>query len=121
MSRPHTRRPNTVRASRILGTSVVNGSGEDVGKIEDVVLDVHRATVAYAVLSFGGILGIGHRHFAVPWGKLLYEVDAGKYVLDVHKDRLARAPGFDPEHWPDTDDPRFGEEVHAYYATPARD
>jgi sporulation protein YlmC with PRC-barrel domain len=106
----------THRASKIVGAEVENPQGEDLGKIEDLVLDPQDGRVAYAVLSFGGFLGLGEKYFAVPWKAL--QAKAGEddtLILNVDKEKLQNAPGFDRNTWPDMTSRQWGEEIHAYY------
>jgi sporulation protein YlmC with PRC-barrel domain len=111
-----TTRPHVLSASSITGDKVVNRQGDDLGRIEEIMLDIDDDRVAYAVLSFGGFLGIGDKLFAVPWKAL--EIDAEKqcFVLDVPKERLENAPGFDKDEWPDFADRSFGRDIYEYYA-----
>jgi sporulation protein YlmC with PRC-barrel domain len=107
--------PATLSASTISGDPVVNRQGEDLGKIEDLVLDVDSGRVAYAVLSFGGFLGMGNKLFAMPWQSLELDADNHRFILDVSKERLENAPGFDKDHWPNMADRKWGATVHEYY------
>jgi sporulation protein YlmC with PRC-barrel domain len=107
---------NTHRTSQIVGADVENAQGEDLGKIEDLVLDPQNGRVSYAVLSFGGFLGLGEKYFAIPWNAL--QAKAGEddtMILNVDKEKLQNAPGFDRNNWPDTTNRQWGEEIHAYY------
>lgn len=89
------------RASKVIGTNVEDESGTKIGDIKDVVLDRKTGQVAYAVVDFGGWLGMGDKYFAVPW-KSLKTGSNDRYVLNnVSKDTLKKAPGFDKDHWPD--------------------
>lgn len=101
--------------STIRDTSVVNRQGEDLGSVEDLMLDPQSARVQYAVLDFGGFLGIGDKLFAVPLEAFTIDRDNERFVLDVSKDRLENAPGFDKDDWPTTADPAFVENVYDYY------
>ena len=85
----------------ILGAKVINTAQEDLGKIEDLVIDARNSRVAYAILSFGGVLGLGDKHFAIPWEALTFDLSQKVAVLDMDKDRLKNAPGFDKDDWPD--------------------
>jgi sporulation protein YlmC with PRC-barrel domain len=107
--------PTVISASTVIGDAVVNGEGEDLGKIEEVMLDVHGVRIAYAVLSFGGFLGFGDKLFAVPWGALELDADNHRFVLDESKERLENAPGFDKQDWPDLADRSIGGEIYDYY------
>jgi len=109
--------PQVMAADTLEGDKVVNLNGEDLGKIEDIMLDVPGGRIAYAVLSFGGIMGIGDKLFAVPWSALTLDADRECFVLDVDKDRLKNAPGFDKDHWPSMADPTFASEIYSYYNT----
>ena len=102
-------------ASTLTSDEVRNQSGEDLGKIEEIMLDVPSGRIAYAVLSFGGFLGIGDKLFAVPWQALQLNEDDKCFILNVSKDRLEDAPGFDKNNWPDMSDPEFGGRVYDYY------
>jgi sporulation protein YlmC with PRC-barrel domain len=107
--------PEVMSAATLDGDKVVNSVGDDLGKIEDIMLDVMSGRIAYAVLSFGGFLGMGDKLFAVPWSALTLDTDQKCFVLDVPKERLEKAPGFDKNHWPSMADRTWASEVHAYY------
>jgi len=102
-------------ASTVTGDRVRNTAGEDLGTIHDIMLDIDSGRVAYAVLSFGGFLGIGDKLFAVPWSSLRISTAEHEFVLDVDRKMLESAPGFNKNNWPDMADPAFGREIHAYY------
>lgn len=97
------------------GTEVKNPAGENLGHLEEIMLDLDSGRVSYTVLSFGGILGIGDKLFAVPWQALAVDQQDEKLVLDVDKERLKEAPGFDKDHWPHTANPTWLGEVYKYY------
>jgi sporulation protein YlmC with PRC-barrel domain len=107
---------NLLSSSSISSDSVVNAKGEDLGKIEDLMINLHDGTVEYAVLSFGGFLGMGDKYFAVPFNKLSVDQANKRMVLNVEKDRLKDAPGFDKDNWPDfANDNQFLQKVSSYY------
>jgi sporulation protein YlmC with PRC-barrel domain len=110
--------PTVLSATTVIGDRVVNPQGEDLGKIEEVMLDINDDRIAYAVLSFGGFLGLGDKLFAVPWGALQLDAENHRFVLDESKERLQNAPGFDKDDWPDMADRRFATQMYDYYATP---
>src|SRR5271168_3187228 len=83
-----------IRAAQVQGTAVTNEANEDLGSIRDVVLDKFDGSVRYAVLEFGGFLGLGTKLFALPWELLHYNENADAYVLNVDKEVLKAAPGF---------------------------
>lgn len=111
----HTQTP-TLSATTLNGTKVVNLQGKDVGNIEDMMIDLDTGHISYAVLSFGGILGIGNKLFAVPFESLTIDQDNERFILDVNKDRLKDAPGFDKDNWPQTSNRDFQTEVYTYYS-----
>lgn len=108
-------KPKVLSAGTIIGDRVRNSQGEDLGKLEEIMLDIDSGRIAYAVLSFGGFMGMGDKLFAVPWPALHVAPDEHKFVLDVPKDRLERAPGFDKDNWPDTADQSWRDQIHTYY------
>jgi sporulation protein YlmC with PRC-barrel domain len=110
-----------VRASKVTGMDVRSAANENLGDIQDVVLDRDSGTIAYAVVSFGGFLNMGDKLFAVPWEALKPTADRGAFVLDVSKERLEKAPGFDKNNWPDMVDPRWSTEIRTFYGTVAVD
>lgn len=108
--------PELMAADTLDGDRVVNAAGEELGKITDIVLDVHRGRIAYAVLSVGGFLvGIGGKLFAVPWGAMALDVEHKCFVLDVNKEWLDQATGFDKNNWPRMADPTWAKTVHETY------
>lgn len=104
-----------VRASTLTGMNVKNRDWEDLGDVKDIMIDTESGCVAYAVVSFGGVLGIGEKLFAVPWNALVADVDEKVLILDVAKGDLKNAPGFDKDHWPDMADERWAGTIHKYY------
>ena len=104
-----------LKASSIVDTKVLNPENESLGDIREIVIDPATGRVAYAVLSFGSFLGMGGKLFAVPFAALKYNVTTGSYYLDIAKERLEAAPGFDPEHWPSMADEKWNSDVHAFY------
>jgi PRC-barrel domain len=117
MAQPAARRQtNFIRTKKsVIGTKVVNVQNEDLGKIEDVILEAGSGRAAYAVLSFGGFLGMGDKDFLIPWSALGFDLANDRVLLNVDKDRLKNAPGFDKDDWPNMTDPTFGQGVSQYY------
>jgi sporulation protein YlmC with PRC-barrel domain len=105
----------TLSASTLIGNDVRNRQGEELGKVEDFMLDLETGRVAYAVLSFGGFLGLGNKLFAVPWSAFTLDSPHHAFVLDVSKERLKEAPGFDKGHWPDVVDSEARTRIFAFY------
>jgi len=110
-----TGRAGVLSSSTLVGDHVRNGAGEDLGKIEELMIDVSSGRVAYAVLSFGGFLGMGDKLFAVPWDALRLDQDAEEFVLNLSREVLENAPGFDKHDWPQMADPTWGATIYGYY------
>ena len=87
-------------ASTLEGNNVFNRADEELGEVKEIMLDVPSGRIAYAVMSAGGFLGIGDKLFAIPWSALTLDTEEKRFILDVSKDRLKNAPGFDKDHWP---------------------
>lgn len=94
--------PRVLSANFIIGNKVVNTEGEQLGNIRDLMIDLDDAQIAYAVLSFGGFMGLGDKLFAIPLEALQFDSKNKSVILDVDKDVLKNAPGFDKENWPDS-------------------
>jgi len=101
--------------SSLKGDKVVNYKGEDMGTIEEIMIDLDRGRVAYAVLSFGGFLGLGDKLFAIPWQAFSVDTTNKQLVLNADKELLEKAPGFDKNNWPDMADLSFGSTLYGYY------
>ena len=101
--------------SSLKGDKVVNYKGEDLGKIEEIMIDLDRGRVAYAVLSFGGVFGMGDKLFAIPWQALTVDTTKKCLVLNADKELLEKAPGFDKNNWPDMADLSLGSTLYGYY------
>jgi hypothetical protein len=99
----------------ILGMKVINTQREHLGHIEDIILDARDSRVVYAILSFGGMLGMGDSHFAIPWEALTFDLSEKVAVLKIEKDRLKHAPGFDKDGWPDMADKAWHSAVYGHY------
>jgi len=104
-------------AETLIGNDVCNQNGDDLGDIKEIMLDTATGKVCYAVLSFGGVLGIGSKLFAVPWDALKLDTKEKHFVLNVDKNRLKNAPGFDKDNWPNMADKSWENEIHSYYGT----
>jgi len=102
-------------ASTLTGDSMQNSSGEFLKKVDEIMIDIASGKVAYAVLSFGGFLGMGEKLFALPWSTLRVDEDQKHFILDIDKTKLENAPGFDKAHWPDMLDTTWRNEIFSYY------
>ena len=110
--------PALMGAHTLLGNDVCNKDGEDLGDIKEFMIDMSTGHVTYAVLSFGGLLGMGDKLFAVPWAALKLDTVNKRFTLDVPKATLKDAPGFDQDHWPAMSDRAWASGVHKFYGTP---
>ncbi|KAI3600926.1 antigen (plasmid) [Cupriavidus necator H850] len=110
--------PVIMAADTLDGNLVLGPGGDKLGKINHIMLDVPRGQIAYAVLSFGGFLGVGTKLFAVPWSALTLDTVRKSFVLGIDKERLEAAPGFDQNHWPSMADPQWATSIHEYYGAP---
>lgn len=108
-------RPVLLTASTLKGNAVKNLAGESLGNIEEFMIDIDSGRIGYCVLSFGGILGIGEKLFAVPYKSMTLNTQDHTFTLDVAKERLAAAPGFDKNAWPDMSDLDWGKRVYGFY------
>ena len=102
------------RSSQIIGTTVSNPQGEKLGKIDDVLIDPNAA-VKYAILSHGGLLGIGDKLIPIPWRALKLDKEKGTLVVNSDKAALEKAPSFDPKEWPKVIDPESLKKIDIYY------
>ena len=107
--------PELMGAETLIGNNVWNQNGKDLGEIKEIMLDMRSGHVSYAVLSFGGFLGMGDKLFAVPWKALTLDTKHKRFVLDVKEDRLEKAPGFDKDKWPNMADQTWAREINTYY------
>jgi sporulation protein YlmC with PRC-barrel domain len=111
-------RMTILSSSTICGDEVVNSAGERLGDIKELMIDCASSRVSYAVLEFGGFLGMGTKLFAVPMQAVKLDAENKRFVLDMKKERLENAPGFDKETWPDFADAAFADSIHNYYGIP---
>lgn len=109
----------TLGAATLIHDKVVNLSGQDIGRIEELMIDVTTGRVAYAVLSFGGFMGIGNKLFALPWSALTVDEAKKRFVVNVTRESLEKMQGFDKDHWPDLNDLEYATGVYRHWgATP---
>lgn len=104
-----------ISADKVTGTSVYNAAGDDLGTIHDLMIDKRSGRVAYAVMSFGGFLGMGEKYHPLPWNVLTYDEDKGGYNIDLTSEQLRSAPAYSRDEIS-----RFGtssadERVDTYY------
>jgi sporulation protein YlmC with PRC-barrel domain len=107
--------PAVLSASTLTGDPVANYEGDRLGTLKEIMIDLDRGEIGYAVLSRGGLGGIGERLFAIPWS--LFTVDTAQHqlLLDIEPRALDDASGFDPDDWPQFDDHDWGSRLHDPY------
>ena len=101
-------------ASSIIGEKVHNEKEEHLGEIKDVMMDITTGRIEYLVIQFGGFLGVGIKYFAIPFGLFRVDTDKRVFIFNRSKEELEKAPGFDMDHWPDTN--IHFDEVHSYWS-----
>jgi len=108
---------NLISADKVTGTSVYNPQGESLGSIYDVMINKVSGQVAYAVMSFGGFLGMGESYHPLPWRALRYDTRQDGYVVDIDRNRLEKAPYYRASDRPWADR-AYGRRVDEYYGYP---
>lgn len=104
-----------IAASKVSGTKVYNRAGESLGSIYDVMVNKRTGQVTYAVLSFGGFLGIGEKYYPLPWNRLTYNASHGGYVVAIDKEALEGAPAYGVSENPDWSTPAYGDSIDEYW------
>lgn len=107
--------PALMGADTLIGNDVYNTADESLGTIKEFMIEMSSGKISYAVVSFGGFLGIGDRLFAVPWEALKLDTVNKRFTLDASKERLKNAPGFDKDHWPSMADSSWVSGVRNFY------
>jgi hypothetical protein len=106
-----------IASNKVAGTSVYNRAGEQLGSIYNLMIDKFNGSVAYAVMNFGGFLGIGESYYPLPWKALTYDTSLSGYVVDIDRERLTNAPRYGREEDPFRD-PDYGRRIYDYYNVP---
>ena len=110
-----------LKMSEVIDKTVENTNGDNLGEIKDIVVDPSDGSIVYAVVEAGGFLGLGEKYFAIPWRAFQTipdkddKGDIDRLILNIDKDRLTKAPGFDKKNWPNMADEQWGQTVHSYY------
>jgi sporulation protein YlmC with PRC-barrel domain len=115
LSNLHDTAGRLISAANVHGTDVYNIAGEKLGIVDTVMIDKQTGRIAYAVLSFGGFLGIGDKHHPMPWQTLRYDTGRQGYVVDLDHSMREGAPVYGAEDRTTLDDEAFGRRVHDYY------
>jgi sporulation protein YlmC with PRC-barrel domain len=109
---------SAIRAKKVLGTNVTDRSGKKIGEVEDVVLDKESNSILFAVIGFGGFLGIAEKYHPVPWAALDYDESQGSYVVDYTKEQLQAAPAGSIDELTRGDGLQFRDRTYDYYKAP---
>ncbi len=118
MSEQELGRDETLRlisSSKVAGTAVYNADDEKIGQIEKLMIDKAGGRVSFAVMSFGGFLGIGEQHYPIPWDKLVYDPDLDGYIVAIRREELEQAPRMEPGEEPPQGDLDWNDSVRLYY------
>ena len=107
-----------IETSKVQGTSVYNPQGEALGVIDDVMLNRRTGQAVYAIMSFGGFLGVGSEYHPIPWAKLKYDKNFGGYVVDIEPRVLEGAPAYAAGATPRWGEREYEEGLHSYYHVP---
>ena len=111
---PRDETSNLIASDKVEGTPVFGIDGKKIGRIENVMIDKITGQVAYAVLSFGGFLGLGTDHYPLPWSMLKYDENMGGYVVNITKDQLKNAPKFQEDEDFDWSDRDRGRQIESF-------
>jgi sporulation protein YlmC with PRC-barrel domain len=104
-----------ISSEDVEGTNVYDAKGDKIGDIDHIVIDKASGNVTYAVMSFGGFLGLGDNHYPVPWHALKYDSELDGYRTDITEEQLSKAPAYDKDSWGDRD---WESKLHSYYSVP---
>ena len=109
---------SAIRAKRVLGTNVKDAEGHKIGEVEDIVLDKTSNNIMFAVVSFGGFLGVGEKYHPLPWSTLDYDESEGSYVVNLTKEQLKAAPADTIEELTGKGGESYRDRVYDYYDAP---
>ena len=109
---------SAIRAKKVIGTNVKDTTGRKIGEIEDIVLDKQSNNILFAVVGFGGFLGMAEKFHPVPWSALDFDEDEGSYVVGYTKDQLQAAPAGSIDELTRDDGMQFRDRVYDYYKAP---
>lgn len=112
MSQMRTPEGRNLTAKTLIGDNIRNSQGENLGNVQDLMIDLEGGKIAYVVVSYGGFLGMGDKLFAVPWNAFRLDAENHNFILDVDQEVLKNAEGFDKRNWPNTADREWGRKLH---------
>lgn len=108
-----------ISSEKVTGSNVENPNGDNLGHIEEIMIDKISGRVGYAVLNYGSFLGMGGKLFALPWDVLKYDTRRDAYVVGIPEEQLKNAPSFDQGTEPNWNDPQYAKDLHRYYGSAA--
>ena len=108
-----------IAADKVNGTDVFNAQGDQVGEIHDLMIDKKSGQVAYAIMSFGGFLGMGNSYHPLPWSLLRYNTNLGGYIVDIKQSQLEDAPSYEAGTEPAWGDPEYERRLRDFYGVPS--
>ncbi|AVR98055.1 PRC-barrel domain-containing protein [Pseudoduganella armeniaca] len=111
--------PRLMGADTLIGDHIHNMQNEHLGTVKEIMLDMQTGRVSYVVMASGGVLTIGEKLFAIPWEALALDTANHQLRLNIAKERIEAAPGFDKDQWPDMANEAWTNEIHSYYGTSA--
>ncbi len=111
--------PRLMGADTLIGDHIHNMQNEHLGTVKEIMIDMQSGQIAYVVMASGGVLTIGEKLFAVPWEALALDPANHQLRMNIDKERIEAAPGFDKDHWPDMANSAWATELHNYYGTSA--
>lgn len=106
---------SAIRAKKVIGTNVKDGQGEKLGQVEDIVLDKQSNQIMFAIVGFGGVLGVGEKYHPVPWSTLDYDKDENSYIVNLSKEQLKAAPADSIDELTKNDGLAYRDKTYAYY------
>ncbi|MES2161091.1 MAG: PRC-barrel domain-containing protein [Pseudomonadota bacterium] len=109
--------PELMGADTLIGNHVHNLKDEHLGEIKEIMLDMRTGNIAYAVMAFGGVFTLGEKLFAVPWEALTLDTVNKRFTLNLAKERIEEAPGFNSDQWPNMANQTWASQIHTYYGT----
>jgi len=108
--------PELMGAETLIGDHVHNLQDEHIGEIKEIMLDMRSGKIAYAVMAYGGVFSLGEKLFAVPWEALTLDTINKRFTLNIDKERIEHAPGFESDNWPNMANQAWASQIHSYYS-----
>jgi hypothetical protein len=110
----HNETVSLIASDKVEGTPVFNAHGERLGSIQSLMVNKRSGHVEYAVLTFGGVLGMGQDHYPLPWESLIYDTSLEGYLVNIDRETIRAAPHYEPAREPDFNE-AYGEALYGHY------